>query len=60
MCMGQNSAGGIATRYKLDGQGDRIPKRRRIFVPVILALGPTKLPVQWVPAVLPKEKTTGT
>jgi len=57
--MGQNSAVGTAARYEFDGRGIESRKGQGFSYPSSLALGPTKLPVQWVPAVPPGNKSTG-
>jgi hypothetical protein len=57
--MGQNSAVGIATRYELDGRGIESRKGKGFLYPSSLALRSTKLPVQWVLALFPGDKTTG-
>ena len=46
---GPGSSVSIATGYRLDGRGDRIPVRARFSATVRPALRPTKPPVQWVP-----------
>ena len=45
---GPGSSVGIATDYGLDGPGSN-PGGDEIFRPSKPALGPTQLPVQWVP-----------
>ena len=47
---GPGSSVGIATDYRLDGQGSN-PGGDEIFRPSRPALGPTQLPVKWVPGV---------
>ena len=46
---GRDSAGGIATRYGLDGPGIESRWGRDFPYPYIPALGPTQPPVQWIP-----------
>jgi len=45
---GHGSSVGIVTDYGLDGPGSN-PGGDEIFSQSRLALGPTQLPVQWVP-----------
>ena len=48
--MGRDSSVGIATRYGLDGPGNRIPVGGEIFrTRPRQALGPTQPPIQWAP-----------
>jgi len=46
--IGRDSSVGIATRYELDGPGIESRWRREFSHPSRPALGPIKLPVQWV------------
>ena len=57
--MGQDSAVGMATRHALDGRSVRGSKfgGDQIFLhPYRPALGPTQIPVQWVPDLFPGGK----
>ena len=45
----RDSSVGIATRYGLDGQGIDSRWGRNFSQPSRPALGPTQLPIQWVP-----------
>jgi hypothetical protein len=55
---GRNSAVGVATRYGRHGQnGPR--KEVRFFRTHPGALGPTQLPLQWVPGLFPRVKAAG-
>jgi hypothetical protein len=47
--VGRDSSVGIATRYGLDGPGIESRWGRNFSQPFRPALGPTQLPVQWVP-----------
>jgi len=47
---GPGSSVGIATDYRLDGPGSN-PGGGEIFRPFRPVLGPTQLPVKWVPGV---------
>jgi len=55
--MGRDSTVSIATRYGLDGPG--IEYLRNFPHPFRPALGPTKPPVQWVPALFPSGEAAG-
>jgi len=46
---GQDSVGGTATRYGLDGPGITSRWRRDFSAPSRPTLGPTQPPIQWVP-----------
>ena len=47
--MGRDSSVGIATRYEVDGPGIESRSGRDFPHPSRPALGPTQLPIQWVP-----------
>ena len=47
---------GIATRYRLDSPGIESQCGRDFLHPSRLALGPTQLPVKWVPSLFPSGK----
>jgi hypothetical protein len=49
LCKGRDSSVGIATRYGLDGPGIESRWGRDFPQPSRPALGPTQLPIQWVP-----------
>jgi hypothetical protein len=54
--MSRYSVVGIATRYRLDGPGIESRWGRDFPHPSIPALGPTQLPIQWVPGLFPGGK----
>jgi len=49
MLVSHNSSIGIATLYRLEGLGIESQWRRDFLHPPEPGLGPTQLPVQWVP-----------
>ena len=51
--MDRYSSIGIATLYGLDDLGIESQWRRYFSHPYKLVLGPTQLPVQWVPSLFP-------
>ena len=56
---GRDNAVGIATRYGMDGSGDRIRWGRDFPHPSRPALGPTEPSIQWVPALFFGGKAAG-
>jgi hypothetical protein len=59
--LSQNSSVNIVMGYMLGSQ-DSILGVDKVFlfsIPFILALGPTQLPIQWVPGAPPEAKTSG-
>ena len=58
-CEGRDSSVSIKTCYGLDGLG--IESRWGWDFPYLsrTALGPTQLPIQWVPSLFPRDKTAG-
>jgi hypothetical protein len=56
---GRDSSVGIATRYGLDGPGIECRLGRDYPHPSRPALGPTQLPIQWVPDLFPGGKAAG-
>jgi hypothetical protein len=54
--MGRDSVVGIATRYGLDGPGIESQWGRDFPHPSRPVLGPTHLPVKWVPVLFPAGK----
>jgi len=57
--VGRDSSVGIATRYGSGGPGIESHWRRDFPQPSGPALGPTQLPVQWVPSLSPGVKRPG-
>lgn len=49
----------IVTRYGLDGPVDQIPVGANFARSFRTALGPTHLPVQYVPSLIPGDKAPG-
>jgi hypothetical protein len=56
LMVGRDSVVGIAIRYGLDGLGIESRWGRDFPHPSRPALGPTQLPVQWVPGLFPGGK----
>jgi hypothetical protein len=57
--VGRDSSVGIATRYGLDGTGIESRWGRDFPHPSRPSLGPTQLPIQWVPGLFPGGKVAG-
>ena len=57
--MGWDGVVGIATRYGLDGPGIESRWGRDFAHPSRPALGPTQLPIKWVPGMSPEGKAAG-
>jgi len=49
--VGRDNVVGIMTRYGLEGPGIESPWKRDFPHPSITALGPTQLPIRWVPGI---------
>ena len=58
--MGRGISVGIATHYGLEGPGIESRWGTKFSAPFQTGPGPTQLPIQWVTALFPESKATGT